>query len=200
MINFTLWLISSVMLLGITFAGVFGIFCLVIMLWTGCSFNEAVIKLREAVNDREQEEFSMDEGIKVDIWNTVKNIIGEKRFKRIVELSETPTAPMMCFTKTSRLPCVQIVVPYADENEKDVLEHMILNVVKRYLEIYEYKQNVIVDWNVRFDLNIPYLEIKYARNEKENSILNIIQNQRQQKLTITNENPIDDMDENDLDG
>ena len=171
-----------------------------IMLWTGCSFNEAVIKLREAVNDREQEDFSMDAGIKVDIWNTVKNIIGEKRFKRIVELSETPTAPMMCFTKISRLPCVQIVVPYADENEKDVLEHMILNVVKRYLEIYEYKQNVIVDWNVRFDLNIPYLEIKYARNEKENSILNIIQNQRQQKLTITNENPIDDMDENDLDG
>lgn len=107
---------------------------------------------------------------------------------------------MMCFAKISRLPCVQIVVPYADENEKDVLEHMILNVVKRYLEIYEYKQNVIVDWNVRFDLNIPYLEIKYARNEKENSILNIIQNQRQQKLTITNENPIDDMDENDLDG
>lgn len=136
------------------------------MLWTGCSFNEAVIKLREAVNDREQEDFSMDAGIKVDIWNTVKNIIGEKRFKRIVELSETPTAPMMCFTKISRLPCVQIVVPYADENEKDVLEHMILNVVKRYLEIYEYKQNVIVDWNVRFDLNIPYLEIKYARNEK----------------------------------
>ena len=170
MIKFVLWIISSVMLLGITFAGVFGIFCLVIMLWTGCSFNEAVIKLREAVNDREQEDFSMDAGIKVDIWNTVKNIIGEKRFKRIVE------------------------------NEKDVLEHMILNVVKRYLEIYEYKQNVIVDWNVRFDLNIPYLEIKYARNEKENNILNIIQNQRQQKLTITNENPIDDMDENDLDG
>ena len=165
MVKFTLWIISSVMLLGITFAGVFGIFCLVIMIWTGCSFNEAVIKLREAVNDREQEDFSMDAG-----------------------------------TKISRLPCVQIVVPYADENEKDVLEHMILNVVKRYLEIYEYKQNVIVDWNVRFDLNIPYLEIKYARNEKENSILNIIQNQRQQKLTITNENPIDDMDENDLDG
>lgn len=200
MIKFVLWIISSVMLLGITFAGVFGIFCLVIMLWTGCSFNEAVIKLREAVNDREQEDFSMDAGIKVDIWNTVKNIIGEKRFKRIVELSETPTAPMMCFAKISRLPCVQIVVPYADENEKDILEHMILNVVKRYLEIYEYKQNVIVDWNVRFDLNIPYLEIKYARNEKENNILNIIQNQRQQKLTITNENPIDDMDENDLDG
>ena len=66
MIKFVLWIISSVMLLGITFAGVFGIFCLVIMLWTGCSFNEAVIKLREAVNDREQEDFSMDAGKRDD--------------------------------------------------------------------------------------------------------------------------------------
>ena len=57
MIKFVLWIISSAMLLGITFAGVFGIFCLAIMIWTGCSFNEAVIKLREAVNDREQEDF-----------------------------------------------------------------------------------------------------------------------------------------------
>ena len=145
MIKFVLWIISSAMLLGITFAYIIAnliglIYCIAALtkhiivpklLFDLKFFKIAVIKLREAVNDREQEDFSMDAGIKVDIWNTVKNIIGEKRFKRIVELSETPTAPMMCFTKISRLPCVQIVVPYADENEKDVLEHMILNVVKR---------------------------------------------------------------------
>ena len=45
MIKFVLWIISSAMLLGITFAGVFGIFCLAIMIWTGCSFNEAVRKI-----------------------------------------------------------------------------------------------------------------------------------------------------------
>lgn len=63
-----------------------------------------------------------------------------------------------------------------------------------------YDTQILVDWKVRYDLNMPFLEIRYARTPDEKRILTIgLQNNRQIAVT-RNSAVIDDTEDEDLDG
>lgn len=95
------------------------------------------------------------------------------------------------------LPCIGISLYYLDDTEKRVLESIIVNIVKKYLQIYGYFTSVLVVWKERYDLNMPYLQIRYARNDEEKRILEIgIKNQRQ--IISMQNSVVEDDSEDDL--
>lgn len=175
--------------------------CQVIKLWTGCNSNEAVAKLHNFMNGKVQYTFFNDMGFANDMWENVKKVIGEKRFQQLVNLSNTAiNTPLLSFGENSGLPYIAVSLYYEDENEKQVVENVLSNLVVRYLRIYGYETQLLVNWKERYDLNMPFLEIRYARTRDEKRILAIgLQNNRQSIITRNNA-IIDDTEIEDLDG
>lgn len=134
------------------------------------------------------------------VENNIRNIIGDKRFEQLCRLSQTTIEfPLLMFGYNSGLPYIAITVHYADDSEKRIIESVLNNLVKRYLQIYGYKTRVLTDWKTRYDLNMPYLEIRYATNKEENRIMDIAFRNEQRNIIHQNSEITDDEDENDLD-
>lgn len=74
-----------------------------------------------------------------------------------------------------------------------------MNVVKQYLLVYKYDMSVLAVWKERYDLNMPILQIRYARNEEEKRVLEIGIRNQQQNITTSNSSPKDDTEDDDLD-
>ncbi|MEL7606058.1 MAG: hypothetical protein AAGU39_08390 [Sedimentibacter saalensis] len=191
-----------ILILGILGIGVGGFYavCHVIKLWTGCDDKGAVAKLHNFMNGKVQYSFYNDVGFVNDVWENVRNIIGEKRFKQLVNLSQSAiTTPLLSFGKDSGLPYIAISVYCEDENEKNIVKNVLSNLVIKYLQMYGYSTQILANWKIRYDLNMPYLKIWYARTQEERRILNIgLQNIRQ-KIVTRNNVIIDDTEEEDLD-
>ena len=94
---------------------------------------------------------------------------------------------------------IGISLYYLDDTEKRVLESIIVNIVKKYLQIYGYLRRFLLYGKERYDLNMPYLQIRYARNDEEKRILEIgIKNQRQ--IISMQNSVVEDDSEDDLNG
>ncbi|MCM1060308.1 MAG: hypothetical protein NC452_08435, partial [Eubacterium sp.] len=173
--------------------------CHIIKLWTGCNNDEAVAKLHNFINGTVMYSFYNDMGFINNIYENIKNIIGEKRFEQLVRLSKTAiSTPLIFFGENSGLPYIAISLFYADENEKQIIETVLINLITQYLRIYGYYELTLVNWKERFDLKMPVLEIRYARTREEQRILDIgLQNNRQTIISVNND-VIDDTDSDDL--
>ena len=169
-----------------------------IRMWTGCSNDEAVVKLQRFINGTPVYRIEEDIGLQNAIWENVKKVIGEKRYNQLVDLNSTAINPQLYFVGIEgALPCIGISLYYLDDTEKRVLESIIVNIVKKYLQIYGYFTSVLVVWKERYDLNMPYLQIRYARNDEEKRILEIgIKNQRQ--IISMQNSVVEDDSEDDL--
>lgn len=195
-------LLNLLFILMLAFVGSIALFYLVIHIikqWTGCDNAEAEQKLHNFFNGKTHYLFNNDEGFKNEVWNNIQSIIGEKRFEQLCRLSHTTIdIPLLMFGYNSGLPYIAIVVNYADDSEKRIIESVLNNLVKQYLQIYGYKARVLSDWKTRYDLNMPYLEIRYATNKEENRIMDIVFQNEQRKIIYQNSEITDDEDENDL--
>ena len=187
----------------LVFVGSIALYYLVIHVirrWTGCDNAEAEQKLHNFFNGKILYSFANDEGFKNDVWNNIRSIIGDKRFEQLCRLSQTPIdTHLLIFGHSRGLPYIAITVPYANNSEKQIIESVLTTLVKRYLQIYGYNIRVITDWKTRYDLNMPYLEIRYATNKEENRIMNIVLQNMQRTIIYQNSAITDDEDENDLD-
>lgn len=171
----------------------------IIKRWTGCDSAEAEQKLHNFFNGKIHYSLNNDEGFINDVWNNIRNIIGEKRFKQLRRLSQTTIdCPLLAFGYNSGLPYIAITVKYADDNEKQIIESVLTNLVKYYLHIYGYNTRILTDWKIRGDLDMPYLEIRYATNKEENRIMDKFLYNEQRKIISKNSAITDDEDENDL--
>ena len=74
-----------------------------------------------------------------------------------------------------------------------------MNVIKQYLLVYKYDISVLAVWKERYDLNMPILQIRYARNGEEKRVLEIAIRNQQQNITTSNSFPKDDTEDDDLD-
>lgn len=195
-------LLNLLFIIMLAFVGSIALFYLVIHIikqWTGCDNAEAEQKLHNFLNGKAPYSFHNDEGLKNDVWNNIRSIIGDKRFEQLCRLSHTTIdAPLLVFGYNSGLPYIAISVNYADDSEKRIIESVITNLVKHYLQIYGYKTRVLTDWKTRHDLNMPYLEIRYATNKEENRIMDIVFRNEQRFIIGQSSEIADDEDENDL--
>lgn len=173
--------------------------CHIIKLWTGCSREEADKKLHNFLNGRVQYSISEDAGFCNDVWENIRKIIGEKRYEELVRLSQTAIdTPLLFFGVWGMLPCIGISVYYKDDIEKDVIENILGNLTIRYLQSYGYSTLILKKWRTRYDLNMPYLEIRYARTEEEKRILGIELHNERRAVISQNSLVIDDMEDEDL--
>lgn len=171
----------------------------IISLWTGCNKQEAAKKLHSLWNKEIAVSFNTDTGFIETVWTNVRSIIGEKRYEELVRLSNTAiTTPLLYFGFGSGLPYIAISLYYKDENEKNIIENVISNIVVNHLRIYGYDTSIKTFWKTRDDLQMPYLQIFYARNQEEERIFQI-HLQSEKKRIIAQNNPlIDDTENEDL--
>ena len=175
--------------------------CHIIKLWTGCTTQEAVTRLHNFLSGKAHYSFENDIGFANAVWDSVRNIIGVKRFQQLCDLSNTIiNPPLLAFGYESGLPYIVISLFYIDDNEKHRLETVLTNLVKDYLRKFGYNEAILVDWKTRYDLNMPYLEIRYARISEEQHILSYSLNCIRQNIITVNNAVIDTEDEEDLDG
>lgn len=194
-----LYLFFTLILLFIGSIALYYLTIYIIKRWTGCDNAEAEQKLHNFFNGKTQYSFNSDDSFINAVWDNVRNIIGEKRFEQLRRLSQTTIdAPLLMFGYNSGLPYIAITVNYADDSEKRIIESVMTNLVKRYLQIYGCNTRVITDWKARYDLNMSYLEIRYATNKEEGRIMDIVFQNEQRKIIYQNSEITDDEDENDL--
>lgn len=192
-------LILLVILFVLAIGGYYGI-CHIIMLYSGCDFEGAVKKLNNLVNGKAVYTINNDPSFIVTIEDNVRNIIGEKRYAQLIQLSQAAIgAPLLTFGSCDGMSCVNICMYCKDENEKQVLETVLCNVVRTYLHNYGQCEKILAEWRIRDELKMPYLQIKYAVNKSELNALQTELYRNAQKIVMQNSAVTDDTDEEDLD-
>ncbi len=174
--------------------------CHLIRLFTGCSLEEASVKLHNYVNGTVTYHFENDSSFAETIWHNVRSIIGEKQFEKLKRLSNTAiSAPLLAFGIYGGLPTINICA-YCDETEKQQLQTILSNIVKAYLHRYGYDTTILNEWKIRDDLKMPYLQIRYSKTKSERQLLATYLAQEQQSIIAkSNTTLFDDTDEEDLD-
>ena len=142
-----------------------------------------------------------DMGLANEIWDNVHKIIGDDRFKQLQDLNTTAIYyPLLFFGNEGKTPYIAVSVYFKDDAEKKVLENVIKNVVVRYLQSYGYSTTILTSWKQREDLQMPYLEIKFARDDEEWNALAIQIRERQNAIAINNKPIKDNTEDEDLNG
>ena len=173
--------------------------CYIISLWTGCSCCEAAEKIHSFINGNTFIPLSNNGDFQNEVWENIKNIIGEKRFQQHVNLSKTAiSSPLLWFGVSNGIPFVSLSIFYVSDNEKLIIEHTITNIVLKYLKMYGYNDLIFVKWTSRYDLNMPVLQIKYTQTQEEQRRLNTEMQYEQQKITIPTQDIIDEESDDDL--
>lgn len=190
-------LFALVLVVGI---GGFYLVVKIIKLWTGLTTQEAIAKIQAFFSGAPQHTLTTDCGFVEEIWGNVKNVIGESQFKQLQDLSKTQIMqPLLFFGEQSKLPFIGVSIYCTDDNQKQILEHILSNIVKKYLAIYGYSTEAITLWKMRNDLNMPVLIVRYARTPEELRILHILLQQQQANIVTKNSEIVDDTEEECLD-
>lgn len=159
----------------------------IIKLWTGCDNDEAASKIHSLINGKVQNGFDSDLSFFNEVWENVKNIIGERRFEELIMLSNTEiNTPLLAFGSDSGLPCISVSTYYVDENEKKRLENVFRNIVRKYLHIYGFEPQILINWKTRYDLQMPYINIMYARSKSEKHIMDMLLKSTRKRIISRN--------------
>lgn len=190
-----LWLL---LVFAVIIAIYYGV-CHLIRLFTGCDFEEATVKIHNYFNGTTMYHFENDSGFSNAVWENVHNVIGDKSFERLSRLANTSIGvPFLWFNRNGELPTINICVFYKDENEQQLLKTVLTNLVRSYLKTYGYTAELLAEWKMCNNPQIPYLQIRYAKTKKERQILHAILMCEQQKIVSQNSTLIDEEDEEDL--
>ncbi len=192
-------IIALILLFVIVIAGYYGV-CHVIRIWTGCDFEQASTKLHNYFNGTITYDFTNDNSFVDAVWFNVQNIIGVKQFEQLKRLSNTAIGtPLLTFTVYGGLPTINICTFCDSDTNKQRLETALTNVVKTYLNTYGYDNTILVEWKMYENLQLPYLQIRYARTKAERQLIASNLMYEQQRIVAKNSTLIDEEDEEDLD-
>lgn len=152
----------------------------VIKLYTGCNNQQADKRIQRFFNGTASTSIVNDSMLIADIENTIKSVIGDNRYDKLIRLSSVQlNQPLLFFVTMGVVPYLVITVPYEDDNERAVLENAVCNVFIGYLKMYGYSERLIVEWGFRNDIKIPYLRLGYAMTaEQERAINSYLENKR----------------------
>lgn len=109
-----------------------------------------------------------DVGLYSELCDVLRIILGETRYKKLVELDQI--TPAIFSDYASGLPYIAIIFPYESDNEKAQAEKLFQVVLKKYLAIHKLNHNILVDWK-EHALGIPVIMLRYAETREESEIL-----------------------------
>lgn len=174
--------ISLILLFAVAVGIYYGI-CHLIRLFAGCDFDEATVKLHNFLNGTATIDYCIenDESFVSAIWQAVESIVDNSTFTRLQKLSQTAIGtPLLFYGKYNGLSSINVSVFLGSENEKQALMHVIGNVVRTYLHTHGICDVILTEWKTRHDLNMPYLQICYARNKEERkTLISVSENEKQ---------------------
>lgn len=171
----------------------------IIKIWTGCDNDGASTKIHNFFSGKAHCQLNSDVSFVNEVWGNVHNIIGEKRFQQLVQLSNTMIdTPLLFFDDNGKIPSINISMYFSDENEQRIIENIIVNVVKKHLRIYGYCTEFFCKWSVRYDLNMPLLQILYAKNEEQKATLRLYLASEKSRFIEQNSDLLDETEEEDL--
>lgn len=166
--------------LVVAISGAFFVIRKLVMMWTGCTKEEAEKKIRAFVSTKKVYHLANDQMVNADLWNAVRSIIGDERFIEICRLAET--SRMFTTGYASGLPFIALTVAYKDANEKMRLEHVLSDVMSSYLSVHGLCNRVISDWKENLGLRLPFIMLRYAESEEEMKILNAVLSMKRQQI------------------
>lgn len=189
-------IILSLIFLLVVIMGCFYTTVWVIMLFNGISYKEAIEVVQDYFRNDQEQSLENDSGFEYEISENVRAVLGDRRFEELIKLSYTAVEyPLLFFTTCSNLPTIGVSVQYNDENERIRLEKLITRVTEKYIMVHGYYKLTKIEWRIRRDLNIPYLQIQYAKNDRERKTLTILLESERQSFFVKNNAVIDESEE-----
>lgn len=172
--------------------------CYVVKLWTGCNTDEAIKKIRNFVNGTSETPLYANFDLYSEVWDIIKTTISKKHYDDMDRLLKTSSAiALYSYGHSSGLPYLAYSF-YCDEGNKLALENLIGNIVKKYLAIFGYDTDILIDWKERYDLQMPILMIRYSTNKEESEIIKNCLAFERNKIVRKHSPLIDDADDDDL--
>lgn len=174
--------------------------CRIIMVCCGCNMHKAMRKIHNFFFEKSDYSLADDDGFCVDVWQNIAHIIGETRYKQLQEIAQTAIfTPLLHFGKHCGLHFIAISLYCKDDNEKQIIETVITNLVRMYLQVHQLSVEIIAEWTKRNDLKMSVLKISYAMDDEEQRVLGIMKHAKQQQIiTVNSGEVIDTNDDKDL--
>ena len=145
----------------------------VVKLYTGSNNAQADKRIQRFFSGTVPTSIVNDSMLIADIENTIKAVIGDNRYDKLIRLSSVQlNQPLLFFVTMGVVPYLVITVPYEDDNERAVLENAVCNIFIGYLKMYGYSERLIVEWGFRNDIKMPYLRLGYAMTAEQEKSLN----------------------------
>ncbi len=176
----------------------FGGACYVVKLWTGCNTDEAIKKIRNFVNGTSETPLYANFDLYSEVWDIIKSTISQKHYDDMDRLLKRSSAiSLYSYGHSSGLPYLAYSF-YCDEGNKLVLENLIGNIAKKYLAIFGYDTDILIDWKERYDLQMPILMIRYSTNKEESEIIKNCLAFERNKIVLKHSPLTDDTEDEDL--
>ena len=141
-----------------------------VMIWTGCSVEEATKKIRGVMKTSSPVyHIGEDQMLIQELWDAVHRIIGDARFSNLANLSAI--TPIFTKGMASGLPYIALGFPYNSVNEKVLAETLLSGILKKYLAIHGLTAQVLVDWPYSEELKMPFIMLRCAETEEEEVLL-----------------------------
>ena len=185
-----LFIIIGVLLIAV---GGFYTAIFVIRLWTGCSRDEAITKIRNKVNGIAYIPLEEDEGLWSEVWAAIRNITGGARFEKLRRIYEAIAASQGGIRLNghhSGLPYILIILDQLNDTERKLIEAVIVGIVKRHMGIRGLPDSVLVTWG-EYDNGLVYLEIRFGETEEQQGIVRaVLADELRQHQQIDDEDPL----------
>ena len=187
--NSILFVLNIIVIIAVMY-GVYILICRLLMRKYQCTKEEAVTELLRLISSRKYYP-SNDRDLIYEIHNIMQIVIGEERYKKWLNIGAT--YPVIEFSSNG-LSCINVVVPYEAEKEKEQFEAMLVEMFKRRLRCYGVFHTVLVDFKIHPVLLIPYIQLRYASDLYENQAIKKLIKEEVSKAIdeLSSKPPIDD--------
>lgn len=156
-----------------------------------CTKDEATTELYRLISSRKYYPV-YDNDLLCEIHNIMQIVLGETRYKKWLDIAAI--CPIIEFSSNG-LSCINIVAPYETEKEKEQLEAMLSEILRKHLRCYGVFHEVLVDWKEEHPiLKMPYIQLRYASDLYENqAIKKLIREEVSKAINeLSSKPPVDD--------
>lgn len=168
-------------------------FC--IMLWTGCTKNEAEKKIHRAMRSPARiYHVATDPFLIENLWEAIHVVIGDARFDQLVKISQV--TPIISSGSASGLPYIVLASPSSNVNEQMQIDALLREIMESNLSIRGLNQRVLIDHKFNPDLQMDMVMIRCAETPEE---MELLENTHKHNATqiIHQQAPVLDEDLND---
>lgn len=156
-----------------------------VMMWTGSTKEEAEKKIQALISQKQEYHLATDQMLITDIENAIHDVIGDVRYKELCRLAQT--SPLIQSNYASGQTYISVTLNYADDNEKQRLEHILRDIVSKYLFIHGLCNYVLSDWKENCYLKMPKLMLRYAETNEQLKILKACLQEENTKIIEKNQ-------------